>query len=103
MIDSTRSVFGRNYVMEPEQLGKHLRQDGAAMKTGALFVAVPNQLRGRVQRARHRGHPGPQSAEDGLALTLGAYPQYPHGCQEANIPRRITQSEHLPGERKSFP
>lgn len=43
-IDSTRSVFGRSYAAEPEQLVKQLAQDEAIAEADTLLLTVPNQL-----------------------------------------------------------
>ncbi|QMS55826.1 LLM class flavin-dependent oxidoreductase [Kocuria varians] len=44
LIDSTRSVFGRSYAAEPEQLVKELAQDEAIAEADTLLLTVPNQL-----------------------------------------------------------
>ncbi|MEU5710014.1 MULTISPECIES: LLM class flavin-dependent oxidoreductase [Streptomyces] len=42
--DTTRSVFGRSYTAEPEELVKLLRNDEAIEAADTLLLTIPNQL-----------------------------------------------------------
>lgn len=44
IIDDTRSVFGRSYAAEPEELIAQLRRDEAVQAADTLLLTVPNQL-----------------------------------------------------------
>ncbi|MDO4918052.1 LLM class flavin-dependent oxidoreductase [Kocuria sp.] len=44
VIDDVRSVFGRSYAAEPEQLVRELGQDEAIAEADTLLLTVPNQL-----------------------------------------------------------
>lgn len=44
VIDSTRSIFGRGYAAEPEQLIKELREDEGIAEADTLLLTIPNQL-----------------------------------------------------------
>jgi alkanesulfonate monooxygenase SsuD/methylene tetrahydromethanopterin reductase-like flavin-dependent oxidoreductase (luciferase family) len=43
-IDSTRSVFGRTYAAEPDELVEELRQDEAIAAADTLLLTLPSQL-----------------------------------------------------------
>ena len=43
-IDSTRSVFGRSYAGEPDELIEELAGDEAIAEADTLLLTVPNQL-----------------------------------------------------------
>jgi alkanesulfonate monooxygenase SsuD/methylene tetrahydromethanopterin reductase-like flavin-dependent oxidoreductase (luciferase family) len=42
--DTTRSIFGRSYAAEPEELVKLLRDDEAIQAADTLLLTIPNQL-----------------------------------------------------------
>lgn len=42
--ESTRSIFGRSYAAEPEELIEELRKDEAIAEADTLLLTVPNQL-----------------------------------------------------------
>jgi alkanesulfonate monooxygenase SsuD/methylene tetrahydromethanopterin reductase-like flavin-dependent oxidoreductase (luciferase family) len=42
--ERTRSIFGRSYAAEPEELIEQLRQDEAVAEADTLLLTVPNQL-----------------------------------------------------------
>lgn len=44
VIDSTRSIFGRNYAAEPDALIRLLADDEAIAEADTLLLTVPNQL-----------------------------------------------------------
>ena len=44
VIESTRAVFGRSYVAEPDELVKALSGDEAIAEADTLLVTIPNQL-----------------------------------------------------------
>lgn len=44
LIDNTRSVFGRSYAAEPDELVEQLRGDEAIAEADTLLLTVPNQL-----------------------------------------------------------
>jgi len=43
-IEETRSIFGRGYTAEPDQLIEELREDEAIAEADTLLLTVPNQL-----------------------------------------------------------
>jgi len=44
VIDRTRSIFGRNYAAEPDELIRLLAEDEAIAEADTLLLTVPNQL-----------------------------------------------------------
>ncbi|SHJ74303.1 Flavin-dependent oxidoreductase, luciferase family (includes alkanesulfonate monooxygenase SsuD and methylene tetrahydromethanopterin reductase) [Aureimonas altamirensis DSM 21988] len=44
VIDRTRSIFGRNYAAEPDELVRLLAEDEAIAEADTLLLTVPNQL-----------------------------------------------------------
>lgn len=44
VIDRTRSIFGRNYAAEPDELVRLLGEDEAIAEADTLLLTVPNQL-----------------------------------------------------------
>ncbi len=42
--DNTRTIFGRSYAAEPEQLVKELEQDEAIQEADTLLLTIPNTL-----------------------------------------------------------
>ena len=44
VIDNMRSVFGRSYAAEPEQLITQLRADEGIAEADTLLLTIPNQL-----------------------------------------------------------
>jgi alkanesulfonate monooxygenase SsuD/methylene tetrahydromethanopterin reductase-like flavin-dependent oxidoreductase (luciferase family) len=42
--ENTRSIFGRSYAAEPENLVKELANDEAIAEADTLMLTVPNQL-----------------------------------------------------------
>ena len=43
-IDNTRTVFGRSYAAEPEELVRQLERDEAIREADTLLLTIPNQL-----------------------------------------------------------
>lgn len=44
IIDNTRTVFGRSYTAEPEELVRQLERDEAIREADTLLLTIPNQL-----------------------------------------------------------
>ncbi len=44
IIDNTRTVFGRSYAAEPEELVRQLERDEAIREADTLLLTIPNQL-----------------------------------------------------------
>ena len=84
MIDeNTRAIFGRSYAAEPDVLIEQLRMDEAIQAADTLLLTVPQRVRRRIQRSRHREHPHSCRAAARLALRT------PPGGRQREASRRL--------------